>query len=119
MDRMTHRVHQDLLAQVATSEEETRAVRRILGPALQRELRYLRDFDRTPDAPQGEPWPACCGICAQGRSLCPTPEACRISVEPDAPRPPLRAGDLVRAVGLLVLSWTAFAAALYGLGVRL
>ena len=47
MDRMTHRVHQDLLAQVATSEEEARAVRRILGPDLQRELRNLRDFDRS------------------------------------------------------------------------
>ena len=47
MDRMTHRVHQDLIAQVAASEEEARAVRRILGPELQRELRNLRDFDRS------------------------------------------------------------------------
>ena len=47
MDRMTHRVHQDLIAQVAASEEEARAVRRILGPELQRELGYLRDFDRS------------------------------------------------------------------------
>ena len=47
MDRMTHRVHQDLIAQVAASEEEASAVRRILGPELQRELGYLRDFDRS------------------------------------------------------------------------
>ena len=47
MDRMTHRVHQDLIAQVAASEEEARAVRRILGPDLQRELGYMRDFDRS------------------------------------------------------------------------
>ena len=38
MDRMTHRVHQDLLTQVAASEEEARAVRRILGPDLQRDI---------------------------------------------------------------------------------
>ena len=43
-DRATHF---DLLRQVATSEEEARAVRRILGPDLQRELRNLRDFDRS------------------------------------------------------------------------
>ena len=43
-DRATHF---DLLRQVATSEEEARAVRRILGPELQRELRNLRDFDRS------------------------------------------------------------------------
>ena len=55
MDRMTHRVHQDLLAQVATSEEEARAVRRILGPDLQRELGYLRDFDRSPRQPIDTP----------------------------------------------------------------
>lgn len=55
MDRMTHRVHQDLLDQVATSEEEARAVRRILGPDLQRELRNLRDFDRSPRQPIDTP----------------------------------------------------------------
>ena len=55
MDRMTHRVHQDLLAQVAASEEEAREVRRILGPDLQRELRNLRDFDRSPRQPIDTP----------------------------------------------------------------
>lgn len=56
MDRMTHRVHQDLLAQVATSEEEARAVRRILGPDLQRELAHLHDFDRSPRQPIDTPY---------------------------------------------------------------
>lgn len=55
MDRMTHRVHQDLIAQVAASEEEARAVRRILGPDLQRELGYMRDFDRSPRQPIDTP----------------------------------------------------------------
>ena len=55
MDRMTHRVHQDLIAQVATSEEEAREVRRILGPDLQRELGYMRDFDRSPREPIDTP----------------------------------------------------------------
>lgn len=54
-DRLNYRVHQDLLAQVATSEEEARAVRRILGPDLQRELRNLRDFDRSPRQPIDTP----------------------------------------------------------------
>ncbi|MDQ5904633.1 MAG: hypothetical protein QG672_2227, partial [Pseudomonadota bacterium] len=44
-DRLNYRTHADLLDQVAASEEEARAVRRILGPGLQRELRYLHDFD--------------------------------------------------------------------------
>ena len=48
-------VHSDLLRQVATSEEEARAVRRILGPDLQRELRNLRDFDRSPRQPIDTP----------------------------------------------------------------
>ena len=46
-DRLNYRTHADLLDQVATSEEEARAVRRILGPDLQRELRNLHDFDRS------------------------------------------------------------------------
>ena len=48
-------VHSDLLRQVAASEEEARAVRRILGPDLQRELRNLRDFDRSPRQPIDTP----------------------------------------------------------------
>ena len=51
-DRATHF---DLLDQVAASEEEARAVRRILGPDLQRELRNLRDFDRSPREPIDTP----------------------------------------------------------------
>ena len=48
-DRLTYRVHNDLLSQVATSEEEARAVRRILGPETQRDLPHLRDFHRDPN----------------------------------------------------------------------
>ena len=48
-------IHFDLLDQVATSEEEARAVRRILGPDLQRELKHLRDFDRSPRQPIDTP----------------------------------------------------------------
>ena len=48
-------VHSDLLRQVAASEEEARAVRRILGPDLRRELRNLRDFDRSPREPIDTP----------------------------------------------------------------
>lgn len=51
-DRATHF---DLLAQVAASEEEAREVRRILGPETQRELRNLRDFDRSPRQPIDTP----------------------------------------------------------------
>lgn len=48
-------IHLDLLDQVATSEEEARVVRRILGPDLQRELKHLRDFDRSPRQPIDTP----------------------------------------------------------------
>ena len=54
-DRLNYRVHADLLDQVAASEEEARAVRRILGPDLQRELGHLRDFDRSPRQPIDTP----------------------------------------------------------------
>ena len=55
MDRMNYRTHMGLLEQVATSEHEISAVRRILGPELQRELRNLRDFDRSPRQPIDTP----------------------------------------------------------------
>ena len=55
MDRMNYRTHMGLLEQVATSEHEISAVRRILGPDLQRELRNLRDFDRSPREPIDTP----------------------------------------------------------------
>ncbi len=55
MDRFSYADHSDLLDQVATSEEEAREVRRILGPDLQRELRYLHDFDRSPRQPIDTP----------------------------------------------------------------
>ena len=54
-DRLNYRTHADLLDQVAASEEEARAVRRILGPDLQRELGHLRDFDRSPRQPIDTP----------------------------------------------------------------
>lgn len=104
MDRMTHRVHQDLLAQVAASEEEASAVRRILGPDLQRELGYLHDFHRDP---KPEPWPSCCGACGQGRKLCPTPQACQICDDYTE-----RDGAAIRwiAAGLL-LTWAVIVSA--------
>ena len=55
MDRSAYATHSDLLDQVATSEEEAREVRRILGPDLQRELAHLRDFDRSPRQPIDTP----------------------------------------------------------------
>ena len=54
-DRLNYRTHADLLDQVAASEEEAREVRRILGPELQRELKHLRDFDRSPREPIDTP----------------------------------------------------------------
>lgn len=55
MDRFTYAVHDDLLSQVASSKHERDTVRRILGPDLQRELGYLRDFERSPREPIDTP----------------------------------------------------------------
>lgn len=97
-------IHFDLLDQVASSEHEARAVRRILGPDTQRELRNLRDFHRDQ---KPESWPACCGACGQGRGLCPTPQACQICDDYTE-----RDGAAIRwiAAGLL-LTWAVIAAA--------
>ena len=46
-DRLTYSTHADLLDQVELDEHRRAEIRRILGPALQRELRNLRDFDRS------------------------------------------------------------------------
>lgn len=101
-DRLNYRTHADLLGQVATSEEEARAVRRILGPDLQRELGHLNAFHRSP---KPEPWPGCCGACGQGRKLCPTPQACQICDDYTE-----RDGAAIRwiAAGLL-LTWAVIA----------
>lgn len=93
MDRLTHRVHTDLLAQVAASEEEAREVRRILTGVV----------------PKAHVWPSCCGECSQGRRLCPTPEACQVSIEPDQPREPAGYAGLF-VFALLLTFWAAVAA---------
>lgn len=72
MDRLTHNVHQDLLAQVASSEHEAREVRRILGALTEEDLDAAQ---RWRDAPA---YPHCIsGPCNQGRKLCPCPAACQ------------------------------------------
>lgn len=105
MDRMTHRVHTDLLEQVASSEHEAAEVRRILGAELQRKLTES-DLDRR-IAEKAATWPHCSGACAQGRKLCPTPQACQICDDYTE-----RDGAAIRwiAAGLL-LTWAVIAAA--------
>lgn len=72
----------------------------------------LADKRNHPARPDTSPrtWPSCCGSCADGRRPCHTPAACQISAEPDAPRPMARAGDLLRVIVLVLLSWAAVAA---------
>lgn len=46
--------------------------------------------------------PACrADACRQGRSPCPTPQACVLDDE----RPPMRLGDLLGLVSLMVATW--------------
>ena len=54
-DRLNYRTHADLLDQVEFDEHRRAEIRRILGPELQRELRNLRDFDRSPRQPIDTP----------------------------------------------------------------
>jgi len=106
MNRFSYADHSDLLSQVAASEEEARAVRRILGPETQRKLTEA-DLDAQ-IAFKGEPWPSCCGACAQGRKLCPTPQACQISFDEDAKH------DTARIIWIgagLLMFWAVIASA--------
>lgn len=127
MDRLTHRVHQDLLAQVAGSEEEEREVRRILSEPLKLRESDLDAHERWKRAPfavgratHAHRYSACAsGPCAGGTKLCPSPAACQISDDADAPRPPRRLGDVFAVVALLLASWAAVAFTLMAMGVRL
>lgn len=95
------------------------AVRRIIRePLAEHELDTLERHRRAAQYPIR--YAACAGgPCDQGRKLCPSPHECRLdsraSAEP--PRPPLRAGDFWRAVGMVVASWAAVALVLAALGV--
>ena len=117
----------DLLDQVADSEAERLEVRRILGElAAQDDAALLaeHELDTHIRHVRAAAYPiryrACAnGPCAQGRKLCPTPQACQVSAEPDPPRPPLRRGDGLIAAALVVASWAAVAGVLYVMGVRL
>lgn len=136
MDARTDRhAHLDLLDQVADSEAERLEVRRILGElAAQDDAALLaeHELDTHIRHVRAAVYPiryrACAnGPCAQGRKLCPTPQACQVSTEPadgiadeaDAPRPPMRRGDAPRLILLGLASWAAVAGALYAMGVRL
>lgn len=105
--RTDRHAHLDLLDQVADSADEARAVRRTFGvPLTGDELDTLERHKRAANYPIR--YAACAhGPCDQGRKLCPTPQACQISAEPDAPRPPLQRGD-----GPLVLAGLLLAVAI-------
>lgn len=126
--RTDWQAHDDLLDRVAASTEERDEVRRILGadPLAEHELDTHIRHVRAAAYPIR--YRACAnGPCAQGRKLCPTPQACQVSAEPaddiadeaDAPRPPMRRGDALRLIMLGLASWAAVAGALYAMGVRL
>lgn len=130
MDRLTNRVHDDLLAQVASTAEEEAHVRRILSEPLKLREEDLDAHERYKRAPfavgetnhahrHSSTWPNCCGACDEGRTLCHSPQACQISVEPDPPRKPRSAGDIVIVIALVIASWAAVAFVLLVMGVRL
>jgi hypothetical protein len=50
-------------------------------------------------------WPACCGNCSEGRTICPTPEACQMGVDDEAYRS-------TEAMGYLLIYAVAAVAAL-------
>lgn len=97
-DRMSYRVHTDLLAQVATSAEEEREVRRVLyAPLTERDL----------DAHEASKRAACSGPCNQGRSKCLTPEACQIAEDYEGD-----ALGVFRVIGWCLAAWAVIAALL-------
>lgn len=109
----------DLLDQVADSTEERDAVRRILSePLAEHELDTLGRY--TGAAVYPIRYSACAnGPCAQGRKLCPTPQACQLGEgDADPPRTPMRRGDALRVILLGLAAWAAIAATLYAMGVR-
>lgn len=74
-DRLSYRTHSDLLAQVASSAEEAREVRRILSAQLtEADLDAHARWKAAPIA-------ACCGSCNQGRTKCATPDACQLPAD--------------------------------------
>lgn len=101
----------DLLDQVADSTEERDAVRRILSePLAEHELDTLGRYAGAAVYPIR--YSACAnGPCAQGRKLCPTPQACQLGEGDgaDPPRAPMRRGDTLRLVLLGLASWAAIA----------
>ena len=96
-------------------------MRRILGePLAEHELDTLGRNASAPVYPIR--YTACAnGPCAQGRKLCPTPQACQLGEGDDAdpPRTPMRRGAALRLGLLCLASWAAIAATLYAMGVRL
>ena len=122
MDARTDRhAHLDLLDQVADSEAERLEVRRILSELAAQDddatLLAEHELDTHIRHVRAAVYPirhrACAnGPCAQGRKLCPTPQACQVSTEPaddiadeaDAPRPPLKRGDGPRVLAMLGLA---------------
>lgn len=93
----------------AANTRERDAVRRIIGDKL---------TEADLDANKARTWPNCCGACRR-TGLCPTPQACQLSAEPEPTRPPPpRGGDMLRVIAFLLCAWAAVAATLLVLGVR-